>query len=107
MPLTLKKFRDALRGLTISTKTMISSIVASTSILQIQQARDFVIAKTVAHPRITSIVMGIAAVLVVLHNPKVQKFLHIEQETNFETPAGNPVQIKTDTTVSVPQPPTT
>lgn len=81
MPITIVKFRAALRKMTISSKALIASIATGTSLMQIQEARDFVIKHTVAHPRVASLAGGVFGILVVLHNPQVQKFLHIEQET--------------------------
>lgn len=96
MPLTLAKFQAALRKLTISSKALIASIATGTSLMQVQEARDFVIKHTTAHPRITSIAGGIFGILVVLHNPQVQKFLHIEQETVTD---GKNTATSTDVTV--------
>lgn len=78
MQITVDTFKSGLRRLTIGTKTMITTIVTGTSLVQVQEIRDFVIKHTVAHPRLSSIGLGVIGVLVVLHNPKVQKFLHIE-----------------------------
>lgn len=88
MPLTIVKFNSFLRQLTIGSKTIVSAIVTGTSLMQIQQARDFVIKNTVAHPRISSIAMGVLAILTVLHNPKVQKFLHIDEQKTVALPGG-------------------
>lgn len=81
MPVTILKFNAFLRQLTIGSKTLITFIATGTSLMQIQQARDFVILHTVSHPRLASITAGVFGILVVLHNPQVQKFLHIEQVT--------------------------
>lgn len=105
MPITLTKFRSAIRQLTVSTKTLLTFIVTSTSLAQITEVRDFVIKHTVAHPRLTSVGVGVCGVLVVLHNPKVQQFLHIEEETNVDLPDGSSANVHTDTTVTPPSTP--
>ena len=74
-----QQISSAARRLTISTKALVSSIVAGTTLLQVQQLRDFAIKLTLKHPHISSILLGAAGVLTALHNPKVQKFLHLEQ----------------------------
>jgi hypothetical protein len=81
MPLTVQKFHAFLRRLTIGSKALITFIATGTSLMQIQQARDFVIKNTVAHPHVASLAGGLLGIMVVLHNPQVQKFLHIEQQT--------------------------
>lgn len=100
MPLTVQKFNAFLRKLTIGSKALITFIATGTSLMQIQEARDFVIKHTLAHPRIASISGGVLAIMVVLHNPQVQKFLHIEQESTGTTPDGTQVKTATDITVN-------
>jgi hypothetical protein len=101
MTINPSKCKAAIRQLTIGTKTLLTSIVTGTTVLQIQEARDFVIKNTVTHPHIASIAGGVFAVLIVLHNPKVQKFLHIEQETTSSSPNGTPVTTNTNITAKV------
>lgn len=101
MPLTIAKFNAALRRLTIGSKALIASIATGTSLMQIQQARDFVIPHALAHPRLVSFASGFFGILVVLHNPQVQKFLHIEQETTGSAPDGTPTTTSTDITAKV------
>lgn len=88
MKITLTQVRSFIGKISISTKTLIGAVVTGTSLLQIQEARDFVIKHTVAHPRIASICVGILGVLTLLHNPTVQKILHIEQTSSVELPDG-------------------
>lgn len=98
---TLNQFKSALSGLTISTKALLSAIVTGTSVLQIQEARDFAIKHASAHPRIVSIASGICGILVVLHNPKVQKFLHIEPGTPVTLPAGTEAIVTGDPSAKI------
>lgn len=101
MTITLAKFKAGIRSLTVGTKTLLGSIVTGTSLMQIADARDFVIRHTIAHPRITSLGVGVLAVLTVLHNPQVQKFLHIEQETTGTADDGTQTTTTTDVTAKV------
>lgn len=101
MPLTLAKIKAGIRQLTIGSKALISAIVTGTSLMQIQEARDFVIMHASAHPRVVSLAGGVCAILIVLHNPKVQKFLHIEQETTGTDAAGQPQITNTEITSKV------
>lgn len=101
MPLTVQKFNAFLRKLTIGSKALITSIVTGTSLMQVQEARDFVIKNTVAHPHIASIAGGVLAVLVVLHNPQVQKFLHIEEETAVVDKSGATATTNTSTDITL------
>lgn len=101
MKVTLDQAKAFLRKLTIGSKSMITTIVGSVSILQIQEARDFVIKNTVAHPHIATIAVGILGVLTVLHNPTVQKVLHIEETTNVQLPDGTKLPATTTTDAEV------
>lgn len=96
MPITIVKFNAFLRRLSIGSKALITTIATGTSLMQVQEARDIVIKHTIAHPRIASLAGGVFGILVVLHNPQVQKFLHIEQETVSD---GKNTATSTDVTV--------
>lgn len=99
--MNVQQISSTVRRLTISTKALVSAIVAGTSLLQVQQLRDFAIKLTLKHPHVSSILIGAAGVLTVLHNPQVQKFLHIEQQTQIPLAGGGTATINTDTTANV------
>lgn len=103
--MTLTQFNAFVRKLTIGSKALITTIATGTSLMQVQEARDFVIKHTVAHPHIASVTAGVFGVLVVLHNPQVQKFLHIEQETTVTQPDGATETRSTATSVTLPPTP--
>ncbi len=99
--MNVQQITSAARRLTISTKALVSTVVAGTSLLQIQQVRDYAIKVTLSHPHISSILLGITGVLTLLHNPVVQKFLHIEQQAEIPLAGGGTATINTDTTAKV------
>lgn len=101
MNINWQDIRSGVGRLAISTKTMIGSIATGVSIMQIQEARDFVIKHTVAHPRIATIAVGILGILTLLHNPTVQKILHIAPGTPIDLPAGTPVVVAKNTDATV------
>ena len=102
MKLSIERCKATLKRLTISTKTLIGTIITGTSLLQIQEFRDFAIKHAVAHPRIGAVVAGVAGVLTALHNPQVQRLLHIEEEAKVPLEGGGTATLKTDTTLQIP-----
>lgn len=86
---------------TISTKAAVAAVATGTSLMQIQEVRDFVIKHTVGHPKIASLAAGILGVLTLLHNPTVQKILHIEQKTDIKLPGGGTTPATTTTDAEV------
>ncbi len=99
--ITLAAAKPAIRRMTISAKTLVTAIVAGTSVLQIQEVRDFAIKNTLKHPHISSLLLGVTAVLLVLHNPQVQKLLHIQQQENIQLKDGSTAAVSMDTTAEI------
>lgn len=85
----------------ISTKAIVTAIATGTSLLQVQEFRDFAIKLAIKHPHIGSILVGLTTIAVALHNPQVQKFLHISSTENVPLPGGQVATVTTDTTAKV------
>jgi hypothetical protein len=66
--------------LKVSTKSMISAVLAFGGIMQIPAVSSAVLKITTTHPAIASIVGALMGVYAVLHNPQVESALGIEDD---------------------------
>ena len=55
------------------TKTLLAGVAALTTILQVPEVHNLVIATIAAHPDAAALTAGVSAVLALLHEPKAGK----------------------------------
>lgn len=72
-------------NLKISTKSIVTGLLAFGAFMQIPAVNAFVIAQTTLHPKLTGLITAISGVYAVLHNPQVQEALGVKQTVTTES----------------------
>jgi hypothetical protein len=62
------------------TKILVGILVTFAGLMQVQEVRDFILPLVTAHPRIASIVSALIGMAALVHNPKVQHLLGLDEE---------------------------
>lgn len=78
--------KEIVQDLRLATKFLLGAIVSLALAMQLDVVKNYVTPILAGHPKLTSIVMGIAGLGLLLMNPQVRKVLHIDDLEKEEEP---------------------